>query len=138
MVMYFYAFLDHIQSGYYTSTVSSTPNNAILETEILREPDNHNGYGTDLGGGDTVELLLYLQQRFGPVSSFSGSYRADRWEINIHRTAGMKLKMMYNNIILSRPKLVLYWHVLQCGHAGDINFMFSYGKETCKHLANQQ
>ena len=78
-----------LQSGYYISTVSSTPSNGILETEILMEPDNHYGYGSDSGGGRTAELLLYLQQRFGPVSSFSGSYRADRWEINIHRTAGI-------------------------------------------------
>ena len=87
-----YFFLLLIQSGYETSTVSSTPSNAILETEILREPDNHYGYGTDLGGGDTVELLLYLQQRFGPVSSFSGCYRADQWEINIHRTTSIHCK----------------------------------------------
>ena len=79
-------FLLLIQSGYETSTVSSTPSNAILETEILREPDNHYAYGTDLGGGRTANLLVYLQQRFGPVGSFSGSYRADRWEINIQRT----------------------------------------------------
>ena len=81
-------FLGDIQSSYYTSTVSSTPNNAILETEIVGAPDNHYGYGSDLGGGWTANLLLYLQQRFGPVSSFSGSYRADRWEINIHRRSG--------------------------------------------------
>ena len=76
-----------IQSSY-TSTVSSTPSNAILETEILREPDNHYAYGTDLGGGETASLLLYLQQRIGPVSSFSGSYRNDQWEINIHSVVG--------------------------------------------------
>ena len=47
--------------------------------------DRLSGYGTDIGGGNTAELLDYLQQRFGPVSSFSGSYRADRWELTIHR-----------------------------------------------------
>ena len=49
-------------------------------------------------GGETAELLLYLQQRFGSVSSFSGSYRADRWEftghqvcINIQTTSALSL-----------------------------------------------
>ncbi|CAI8036248.1 Hepatocyte growth factor receptor, partial [Geodia barretti] len=59
-------------------------------TETLRDPDNHYGFGTDNGGGGTAELLLYLQQRFGPVTSFSGSYRADRWELNINRTSDEK------------------------------------------------
>ena len=93
----FWPFLLVIQSGYYNSTVSSTPSNAILVTEILSRPDNHNGYGTDLGGGDTVELLLYLQQRFGPVSSFSGSYRADRWDLTINRTASMYINDYASN-----------------------------------------
>jgi hypothetical protein len=83
-----------ILSGYYASTVTSSPSNAIRQTETLRDPDNHYGYGTDLGGGRTAELLLYLQQRFGPVTSFSGSYRADRWELNIHRTSGCSFNSM--------------------------------------------
>ncbi|CAI8042289.1 hypothetical protein GBAR_LOCUS23500, partial [Geodia barretti] len=86
-----------ILSGYYASTVTSSPSNAIRQTETLRDPDNHYGYGTDLGGGRTAELLLYLQQRFGPVTSFSGSYRADRWELNIHRTSGCSFNNMTRN-----------------------------------------
>ena len=42
-------------------------------------------YGSDSGGGDTRELLLYLYGRFGPVSSFTGTYQADRWNLNINR-----------------------------------------------------
>ena len=59
------------------------------EVEILRPPYNYFGYGYDMGGrGYTARLLFYLQQRFGPVTSFSGSYRADRWVLNIHRIEG--------------------------------------------------
>ena len=41
------------------------------------------GYGSDTGGCRTDEILEYVVGRFGPVSSFSGSYRADTWTINI-------------------------------------------------------
>ena len=42
-------------------------------------------YGSDDGGGNTDELLEYVVGRFGPVASFSGSYRADSWTLNIHQ-----------------------------------------------------
>lgn len=44
------------------------------------------GYGDDSGGGSTDELLIYATDRFGPVASFSGTYRADNWELVIQRT----------------------------------------------------
>ena len=44
------------------------------------------GYGIDdAGGGNTDKLLKYIVGRFGPVASFSGSYRADAWTLNIHQ-----------------------------------------------------
>ena len=43
------------------------------------------GYGSDTGGGETDKVLEYVVGRFGPVASFSGSYRADAWTLNIHR-----------------------------------------------------
>ena len=49
------------------------------------------GYGDDSGGGSTAKLLCYLVQRFGPISSFSGSYRADRWRLTIDRSTGRAL-----------------------------------------------
>ena len=52
---------------------------------MLRAPNNYYAFRAD---SETAELLGYLQQRFGPVSSFSGSYRADRWVLNINRTQG--------------------------------------------------
>ena len=48
------------------------------------------------GGSDAAELLEYLVGRFGPVSSFSGSYRADAWTLNIqqrHYTGWCSLKL---------------------------------------------
>ena len=79
------------KSSYYNSTVSSIPASAIRHTEILSRSEGSFGYGLDIEGGKTADLLLYLQGRFGPVTSFSGSYSADRWELNIHRTSGVCL-----------------------------------------------
>jgi hypothetical protein len=86
-----------ILSSYYNSTVSSSPASAIRHTEILSRSEGIRGYGSDIGGGKTADLLLYLQGRFGPVTSFSGSYRADRWELNIHRTSGCSFNNMTRN-----------------------------------------
>ena len=43
------------------------------------------GYGSDTGGCKTDKILEYVVGRFGPVASFSGSYRADAWTLNIHQ-----------------------------------------------------
>lgn len=43
------------------------------------------GYGI---GRHTVNTIMFLTERFGPISSFSGSYRADRWTVNIVRSPG--------------------------------------------------
>lgn len=77
--------LSFLQSGYYSGTVTTTSGSVVREIETLTSPENLHGYGD---GGATVDLLLYLEQRFGPVSSFSGSYRADRWDLTVQRTAG--------------------------------------------------
>ena len=42
-------------------------------------------YGSDTGGCHTLRVLQYLRGRFGPVASFSGSYRADSWTLQISR-----------------------------------------------------
>ena len=33
----------------------------------------------------TDKILEYVVGRFGPVASFSGSYRADTWTLNLHQ-----------------------------------------------------
>ena len=43
------------------------------------------GYGSDTGGCKTDEILEYVVGRFGPVTSFSGSYKADAWTLDIQR-----------------------------------------------------
>ncbi|XP_070570423.1 uncharacterized protein [Ptychodera flava] len=41
------------------------------------------GYGNDNGGGNTAGLLLYIDGRFGPVTSFTGTYKADEWSLSV-------------------------------------------------------
>ncbi|XP_072036251.1 uncharacterized protein [Amphiura filiformis] len=41
------------------------------------------GYGSDSGGGNTVGLLKYIRDNYGPVSSFTGTYNADSWTLDI-------------------------------------------------------
>ena len=43
------------------------------------------GYGSDTGGCKTDKILEYVVGRFGPVTSFSGSYKADTWTLDIQQ-----------------------------------------------------
>ena len=52
---------------------------------VVQRGAQGSGYGV---GGSTVSTIRYLTERFGPISSFSGSYRADRWAVNIERSPG--------------------------------------------------
>ena len=78
------------QGGYYTSNVAVVSGTPATNVEVV--PHNRFslqfGYGPDDGGGYTADTLIYLTNRFGPISSFSGSYRADRWTVNIERSSG--------------------------------------------------
>ena len=42
------------------------------------------GYGEDRHGGHTVTLLRTVNSRVGPVSSFTGTYMADRWTVDLN------------------------------------------------------
>ena len=55
---------------------------SVLNVERHSRQTLPSGYGPDDG---TDELLEYVVGRFGPVASFSGSYRADLWTLNIHQ-----------------------------------------------------
>lgn len=46
------------------------------------------GYGSDAGGGDTVALLRQVHNRFGVVTSFTGTYRADEWSLELSPPQG--------------------------------------------------
>ena len=46
------------------------------------------GYGRDVSSGSTAESLQYLINRFGAIASFSGTYDAGRWVLDIQRENG--------------------------------------------------
>ena len=58
------------------------------------------GYESDTGGGSTDQLLDYVTGRFGPVASFSGSYRADTWTLNIQRSLNTSGKLLMRALLL--------------------------------------
>ena len=66
------------------SKVTYSPG-SVLSVERHNYQTLPSGYGDDRGGGDTDKLLEYVVSRFGPVASFSGSYKADSWVLNIHQ-----------------------------------------------------
>ena len=85
-ISYYIQFICSLtQGGYYTGTVTVYP---ATNVEVVPRNNLSSGYGSDDGGGHTADNLIYLTKRFGPISSFSGSYRADRWTVNIERSPG--------------------------------------------------
>ncbi|XP_077996816.1 uncharacterized protein LOC144450122 [Glandiceps talaboti] len=60
-------------------------------TDIEKYSDMPWGYGDDKQQGDTVGLLQYLTQRFGAVTSFTGTYQADEWNLNLLSELGTEL-----------------------------------------------
>ena len=81
-----------ILSSYYldNSSVVYSPGQ-VLTVERIRSSSRtiDCAYGSDTGGCNTLRVLQYLRGRFGPVSSFSGSYRADSWTLQISRRNGV-------------------------------------------------
>ena len=81
-----------LQSSYYIddSSVVYSPGQVLtLERISGRSQTLSYAYGSDTGGGNTLRVLQYLRGRFGPVASFSGSYRADSWTLQISRQNGV-------------------------------------------------
>ena len=73
-----------IQGGYHSSKskvvfLSGNPSTTVVRTGV------GDGFGI---GRSTVTTMMLLTERFGPISSFSGSYRADMWDVNIVRSPG--------------------------------------------------
>ena len=74
-ISYYIQFICSLtQGGYYTGTVTVYP---ATNVEVVPRNNLSSGYGSGDGGGNTADNLIYLTKRFGPISSFSGSYRAD-------------------------------------------------------------
>ena len=76
-----------MQGGWHTSKVVGYSNTNI---EVIPRKIRIYGYGPDHTniGGYAADALVYFTERFGPISSFSGSFRANRWTVNIERSPG--------------------------------------------------
>ena len=73
-----------LQGSYYLDKSNVTySHGSVLSVERHTYRTLPSGYGSDTGGGETDKCLEYVVGRFGPVASFSGSYRADSWTLNI-------------------------------------------------------
>ena len=62
-------------------------NGKVLSVEKVSNvllPSLANGF--DAGGNHTVLALKYLTERFGSVSSFTGTYESDRYTMTINRS----------------------------------------------------
>lgn len=69
------------------------------------------GYGSDAGGGNTVGLLQHIRDNYGPVNTFTGTYRADTWTLDIsygntpHHNPGGKHRILKHLITNRSVKL---------------------------------
>ncbi len=77
------------------------PENSALQVE--RGPRLF-GYGSDSGGGRTAKLLQYLSNSLGPVSSFTGTYQADKWFIKLPGMFGNSTRTLGHE----SPELCVY------------------------------
>lgn len=71
----------NLQSSFLNSSIVAPPGKVLVVENNLRLF----GHGPDDGGGRTEELLTTIQNRFGPISSFTGTYSADVWRLTINR-----------------------------------------------------
>ena len=71
-----------LQSSHHSNSVTASDGRNLTVENTL----TYYAYGSDSGGGSTHQLLLHLFERFGSVSSFTGTYRADEWRITIDRS----------------------------------------------------
>ena len=79
-------YYNSIQSSYYIDDSTVTYSSGKVENfEKLTYQTLPYGYGKDTGGGKTLDMLKTIVNRFGSVYSFSGSYRANAWTLNINR-----------------------------------------------------
>ena len=71
----------YLQSSFLNSSIVAPPGKVLAVENNLRI----SAYGSDSGGGHTEELLTTISNRFGSISSFTGSYSADVWRLTINR-----------------------------------------------------
>lgn len=68
-----------LQISYHNSSVSYMPGR-VYSVEKPSRGEIPRGYGE---GSNTVRLLQYLVNRFSDVASFSGTYTANRWRVDM-------------------------------------------------------
>ena len=72
-----------LQSSYYLDDSRVVQLGRIKTIEKVSRQEFPSGYGDDSGGGDTVKLMESTVARFGPIASFRGTYRSNRWTLPI-------------------------------------------------------
>ena len=63
--------------------------NGSIQYDVDRLDHVQCGHGDDESEGNTPRLLQYIQSRFGSLASFTGSHRADEWDLIIVSQGGM-------------------------------------------------
>lgn len=62
------------------TTVSGVSQSLVVEKWPRSTP---RGFGSDIGGGKTAEMLAILTEEFGGITSFAGIYQTESWELNL-------------------------------------------------------
>ena len=107
LVMMRCPYIIALQSSYYLDTSSVVDINDRVETiENVSRREFPSGYGEDSGGGNTVKLLESTVARFGPIASFRGTYRSNRWTLPISQMnqtypPGKNVCMCFESIYIS-------------------------------------
>ncbi|CAH3130343.1 unnamed protein product [Porites lobata] len=71
------------------SSVSGDVNQVqAIERKSTLYSDWDSGHGSDSGGGNTVGLLKNVYNRFGVVTSFTGTYIANQWSLVVRSSNG--------------------------------------------------
>ncbi|KAL9963162.1 hypothetical protein ACROYT_G032337 [Oculina patagonica] len=134
--------------GYYVdeSSVSGDTNQVqVVERRGIRTSLWSYGYGTDSGGGDTVGLLNQVFKKYGVVTSFTGTYRADDWTLVLSLSHGSGFGNFSSSaapIPTSAPALAPKLHrqkyntFLNSSQDNDYNFNCTTDAYGCKIVLN--
>ena len=89
LVFFSLLFFSSLQSSYYPESTNVFHTRGRVGTvEHVDYGYLPSGYGRDGSRGFTAESLQYLINRFGAIASFSGTYNADKWVLDIQREDG--------------------------------------------------
>lgn len=72
---------------------------SACDFEAVKDATLQYGYGTDTGGGRTLQYLTNVFDKYGPLTSFTGYYAlgTDPTSHIIIRVGGSPLQVMYEN-----------------------------------------